>query len=129
MPKGLNTDNNSRLAGCLKMLGRVADRFLYFLSIGACLGKDAVPLADMVGDGDVMLDHVLMDLDVAWQLTAPDILYYFVDICSCRTRVIHNFGGTGNFLKDVKLGFDFFGLMVDEDTQLPFFLARATAHH
>ena len=129
MPKGLNTDNNSRLAGCLKTLGRIADSFLYFSSIGACLGKDAVPLADMVGDADIMLDHVLMDLDVAWQLTAPDILYYFVDICSCRTRVIHNFGGTRNFLKDVKLGFDFFGLMVDEDSQLPFFLARATAHH
>src|SRR5262245_39699543 len=90
------------------------------------IGKLAVPFEDLARHLDFAPNHVLVNFDVPRLLMQPHAAYDLVDICGSGTRVVDNFGGTGNFLKNMKLRFDFLRLMVDQHAEFPFFFTRTT---
>src|SRR5271157_3297940 len=84
-----------------------------------------VPFEDLVGNFDLAIDHVAVDLDIAGTLFGPHRAHHVVKFARGAARIGEHARGAGNFLIDTMLRFDLAGLMMDERAELALLLARA----
>src|SRR5215831_17739449 len=92
------------------------------------VGKLAVPRDNVARHVNLTLDHILVNFDIPGLLIQPHCSHDLINIGSGRAWVGNHLGCAGNFLKDMKLGFDFLSLVVDEYAKPAFFFTWAAAN-
>src|SRR5712692_712079 len=85
----------------------------------------AVPLDQIVGDLDLAIEHVAMNLDVTRTLLGPYRDGHFMQVARRGARIEEHARSARNLAIDAMLGFDFARLMMDQRAELALLLAGA----
>ncbi len=102
---------------------------LDFARIGFLEVQAPVPFDQFVGNFDLAIDHVAMNLDVAGPLLGPDGAHDAMQFECGGARLGQHRRRAGDFLIDAMLRFYFAGLMMDQRSEFAFLLAGAAGEN
>lgn len=120
-----NPDDDHRPLRLLEPGHRLPRRLDHLSFVGRNPGEPPIPIQNPLGNGDHHIDFVPMDLQITGPSFPQDRLDHFVDLFGGPVRIVDDLRRAGQLFIDVELRFDLFGLMMDENAELSFFLSRS----
>jgi hypothetical protein len=73
-------NQNDRVVSAIKTLRGFTDGFIDLVPVLMRMGKLAIPIDNLIWNGDLLFDRIAMHLEIAWLLIEPDRTNNFVDV-------------------------------------------------
>ena len=121
----LDAGDQHRLAALVEHRGGFVRRFLDLARVGFLEVQAPVPFDQILGDFDLPIDHVAMNLDIAGPLLGPDALDDAMQFVGGGARIGQHRARASDFIIDAALRFDLARLVMNQGAELALLFARA----